>query len=359
MIKFTLLMVSLTPLGLQIPHLLTAWRTSRLDHWDWIFYLLAIPAMVWAVRKEKFGSTDWWALLAATPLLTLALTPEFHRINALASASAALFIFAAAWLIGSWRFAQKLLPGTVILLLGTPSSTYAVSLLLIAPVWMAWSIKLLLAGACFLWIFCNERFNWQFKKGTFFFTGAILCSSLLLLHSKELYFEGKSFIPEFTGHVGEYWGRSLEVDMNTRRFFVTSTVRQFRYTGNDIDISVLAVKCGSDIHEIHPASHCLRTSLWTIHSEKILYLQEDFAVTEIDAQKGQNRCLTWVWYSSDQLSTPGFLGFRKHFTRGGNYCTYQISTPVTKDMEQSREELRKFIRLLKHTNTAGKKEKKS
>ena len=135
-------------------------------------------------------------------------------------------------------------------------------------------------------------------------------------------------------------------------------MKQFRYTKEGTDISVLAVKCGSDIHEIHPASHCLRTSRWTIHSEKVLYLQEDFAVTEIDASKGRLRYLTWVWYSSDRFSTPGFLGFRKHFTKSSNNFTCQISTPVGKDIEKSREELRKFIRHLKSTAPAGKREKK-
>ena len=219
---------------------------------------------------------------------------------------------------------------------------------------MAWTVKFLQAGLCFVWIFCSKRFDLQFKKGTLCFAAAILCSCFLLLHSKEIYFEGKSFIPEFAGHIGSFWGRNIEPDANTRRFFVSSTVRQFRYTKNNVDISVLAVKCGSDIHEIHPASHCLRTRFWEIHSEKILYLRDDFAVTEIDAEKGSNRFLIWVWYSSDRFSTPGFLGFRRHFRSGGNYYTYQISTRVYRDIEQSRSELRQFIQLL---NTGREKRK--
>ena len=57
---------------------------------------------------------------------------------------------------------------------------------------------------------------------------------------------------------------------------------------DDTDM-VLAVKCGGDIHEIHPASHCLRTSSWVVNSEKILYLQDNVAVTEIDAAKGTGK----------------------------------------------------------------------
>ena len=124
-------------------------------------------------------------------------------------------------------------------------------------------------------------------------------------------------------------------------------MKQFRYSRNDADISVLAVKCGGNIHEIHPASHCLRTSFWSIRSEKTFYLQDDFAVTEIEAVKGTSHFLMWVWYSSDNLSTPGFLGFRRHFRSGGNYHTYQISTPIYGDIDRSRNELRQFMQVLK------------
>ena len=281
------------------------------------------------------------------PVLALSLSGGIHHITALAIACSVAVIFSAVWLIASWNFAVRVLPVAVILLSGTPSSSYAVSLLLMCPVWMAWGIKFLLTILCFIWIYCNKRFDWQIRRSTLCFVAAAISSCFLLLHSKEIYFEGKSFIPEFSGNIGEYWGRSIEPDENTKRFFVSGTVKQFRYTGNDIDISILAVKCGKDIHEIHPASHCLRTSFWTVHSEKILYLQNDFAVTEIYAEKGASRFLIWVWYSGENFSTPGFLGFRRRFRNTGNYYTYQISIPVEQDIGRSRKELQKFVQMLK------------
>ena len=344
--KICLMLCSVIPLGLQMSYLFSAWSQSRLDQWDWLFYLAAIPAAVYAAGKEEVRTHDWWACCLLIPALVLALTGGIHHINALAVASSVVVIFAAVWLAASWRFAYRVLPAAVILLLGTPSSSYSISLLLMCPVWMAWGGKMLLTGLCFLWIGGNRRFDWQIKKGTLCFLLAVTGSCLLLLHSKEIYFEGKSFIPEFTGHIGDFWGRVIEPDENTKRFFVSGTVRQFRYTGHDVDISVLAVKCGTDIHEIHPASHCLRTSRWTIHSEKILYLQNDFAVTEIDAEKGANRFLIWVWYSGEDFSTPGFIGFRRRFRQDGNYHTYQISTPVKQDPDRSRKELQQFLQLL-------------
>lgn len=346
--KIIFMLCSVIPLGLQLPYLLSAWRGSRLDRLDWIFCLLAIPAALWACRRGKSGKTQWAALLLLVPMLVLSLSADYHHINAAAAAAAMLCIWAAVWLIYSWSMAYKVLPAAMILLLATPSSSYIVSLLLMCPVWGAWLLKFLLAAGCMLWIWGNKRHNWEVGKGTLFFAAAVAGSSLLLLHSREIYFEGRSFIPEFSGRAGDFWGRRIEPDENTRRFFVTSSVRQFRYTRNDCDISVLAVKCGSDIHEIHPASHCLRTSLWSVHAEKVWYWQEDFAVTEIDAEKNSRRILVWVWYSTDRFSTPGFLGFRRHFRSGGNYYTYQISTPVYESVEQSRHILQQFVQSLKH-----------
>ncbi len=356
--KLLFMLIAVIPLGTKMPYLLSAWRNSRLDQWDWIFYLAAIPALLYAGRKKMEVKFDLRALFLLVPMLALALGTALHRVNALGVAASAVLIFSVCWLVYSWRAACALLPGTMILLLGTPSSSYAFSLLLMCPVWLAWTVKFLLAGVSVIWQVCNERFNWQIRMGTLFFVAAMAGSGFLLLHSKELYFEGRSFIPEFSGHVADFWGRSIEPDENTKRFFVTSTVRQYRYTRGDTDVSVLAVKCGNDIHEIHPASHCLRTSFWTINSEKSLYLQDDFAVTEIEAEKGANRFLIWVWYSSDTFSTPGFLGFRRHFRSDGNYFTCQLSTRIDKDTEQSRKVLRQFIGALNHRTTVKVKEMK-
>lgn len=349
MIKNAIFILSFIPLCIHLPYLFSAWQGSRLDKFDWVFYILAIPAAIWAARKEKSEKCDYSALLLLIPMLFLSLTTKLHNINALAIAASVGVSFAAVWLLFSWKISYKTLPAAMILLLGTPSSSYQLSLLMMCPVWAAWIIKFLIAILCFVWIGCNKYFDLQIKKGTLFFTAAVAGSSLLLMHTRELYFEGKAFIPRYDSHIGDYWGRSIQPDANTLRFFATSKVEQFRYTKGNIDISVLSVKCGNNIHEIHPASHCLRTSLWTVHSERILYLQDNFAVTEIDAEKGKNRILVWVWYSSDKFSTPAFLGFRRHFQPDGNYYTCQISIPVYDKTEYSRELLKRFIQFLNET----------
>ncbi|MBO7741319.1 MAG: hypothetical protein J6S21_02080, partial [Victivallales bacterium] len=175
--KIIFMFCSLLPLCLQIPYLLSAWRFSRLDQWDALFYLLAVPAAAYAVRKAEISHWDRRALFPAVPLLLLALGTPWHQTHALAIAASALFIFTAVWLAASWSFAYRLLPAILILLLGTPSSSYALSCLLMCPVWAAWAVKFLLSALCFLWIFCNERFGLQLKTGTLCFGAAFLCSA--------------------------------------------------------------------------------------------------------------------------------------------------------------------------------------
>ncbi len=347
MLKTVLLLLSTIPLVCHLPYLFQAWSGSRLDQWDWIFYLSGIPAALWVQRGKKLDKCDFYALFLLIPMLLLSLGTPVHHINAFGVAASCGVIFAAVWLLASWKTAYRVLPAAVIVLLGTPSSSYQLSLLLMCPVAAAWAVKFLLAVMSFGWIWLNKRYDLQINKGTLFFSAAVLGSCFLLLHTRELYFEGKSFIPEYSTHAGEFWGRAIIPDENTKRFFATSTVKQFRYTKNNMDISVLSVQCGKNIHEIHPASHCLRTSMWTVHAESILYLRDDFAVTEINAQKGNDNILVWVWYSSEKISTPGFLGFRRHFNTTGKYYTCQISIPVYENIEKSRSELRKFVDSLK------------
>ena len=88
MIKIILICVSFLPLLLHSTYLWQTWTGSRLDHWDWIFFLLSIPATFWAIHKEKFEKCDFYALLVLIPCLILTLLEQIHHINALAVASA-------------------------------------------------------------------------------------------------------------------------------------------------------------------------------------------------------------------------------------------------------------------------------
>ena len=328
------------------PYLFQAWRSSRLDTWDWIFYLLAIPALIWAKQGNDCQKRDWRALFATVPALILILTKDFHQINALSVLGSVFFVWSATFLAGGWDFAYRLLPGFLLLALGTPSSSYRMAQLLSLSTEMAMLVKGLLALGCFIWIWINRRWGKTVKAQTILFAGAALLTCAVLVHAEELYFSGDSCIPVFPTHTGKFYGREITPNDNTKRFFATSRVRQYRYLADDQEISVLAVKCGKNIHEIHPASHCLRTSRWVVSDEKIYSLRPGFAVTEIDAARNGIRALIWVWYSNDEFSTPGFLGFRRRFRPDGNYHTFQISVPIVKDIDTARKFLQEFVSVL-------------
>ena len=183
----------------------------------------------------------------------------------------------------------------------------------------------------------DEEFVETEKSSELIFDGKVLH-----LYRDEIYLpNGKESFREYCRHIGAV----CVVPVTDEGEIIC--VRQYRYAVRSNDIAVLAVLCGKNVHEIHPASHCLRTSQWTVNSEKIFHLRDNFAVTEIDARKGNTRILVWVWYSSTKFSTPGFLGFRRQFRPGGIYYTYQISVPVWGNIDESRAELKNFIQRLK------------
>ena len=341
--KYILMALSLLIFLPNSAYMLQAWRSSRLDSWDWVFFLLAVPALIWAWEKKAIGKWDWRAFCVMIPALAAVAARSVHQINALSVAGSIFFVWGTAFLAGNWNFAYKLLPVLGIMLLGTPSSSYRLAQLMMISTAAAMGMKILFAAGCMGWIYANKRLNWHLKGGTILFMTAVLLSVVIAFHADELYFSGKSFIPELPAKAGGFYGRHIEPDKNTKRFFATSRVEQYRYIASGEEISVLKVRCGKNIHEIHPASHCLRTSRWVVTSEKMFRLRDDFAVTEIEAHKGNYSALIWVWYSSDEFSTPGFLGFRRKFRNNGKYHTFQISISIGKNVETSRDVLKKFI----------------
>ena len=341
--KYLLILLSFLIYIPSANYLIQAWESSRLDSYDWIFYLLTIPAAAWSVYKNRCEKSDWKAVFIAVPALIAALLKNFHYVNALSIIGCAVFVWSTTFLLGGWRFAYCLLPCCVLLLLGTPSSSYRLAQLFSLSTAAAMMVKFLIAAGCFMWIYINKRFNKTAKCEAVLFIAAVILSFAAVLHANELYFSGKSRILNFPNHTGEFYGRELEPDANTKRFFATSKVNQYRYIADDQEISVLAVKCGNNVHEIHPASHCLRTSSWVVSEEKIHFVYPEFAVTEIKAAKGNNNILIWVWYSDDEFSTPGFLGFRRRFRPNGNYHTFQISVQIKNSTNSARKALRKFV----------------
>lgn len=141
----------------------------------------------------------------------------------------------------------------------------------------------------------------------------------------------KPFAPEFSADSrGGMVGCELAPSPEFTRFFRTSRARRFMYADRAGRVTVIAVEVGDDIHEIHPASHCLRSGGWRVESERLFkagMTGDGFLeVNEIVANAFDGRMLVWVWYSNDYDSTGNFLNFRRLYSPDGHWRTYQVAT---------------------------------
>ena len=69
-------------------------------------------------------------------------------------------------------------------------------------------------------------------------------------------------------------------------------------------------------------------------------------VDEAVCDSFDGRLLVWIWFSSDKLSTGGFLHFRRMYSRSENWHTYQVSTPVGSGdggLAAARKRLQRFL----------------
>ena len=108
--KYILMALSLLIFLPNSAYMLQAWRSSRLDSWDWVFFLLAVPALIWAWEKKAIGKWDWRAFFVVIPALAAVAARSVHQINALSVAGSIFFVWGTAFLAGNWNFAYKLLP---------------------------------------------------------------------------------------------------------------------------------------------------------------------------------------------------------------------------------------------------------
>lgn len=161
-----------------------------------------------------------------------------------------------------------------------------------------------------------------------------------------------AYTPEFTARSQSgYLGRKAVPSEAFSRFFRTSDAHQFRYASPSNDVSVLAVRIGSNIHEIHPATHCLRSSGWLVQSEQLHDVAlngraDSLSVTEsVVANSAGAKLLVWVWYSSPEKSTGSFIRFRRMYKKNAVWRTYQLTSPIGNgnDIAEVRQNLISFL----------------
>lgn len=286
--RLALLALAAVPLAAKVPYLWRAWVSSPIDRAHLNLYgVLALVAALVAVAVLRRRTADMRTkkgIPAATMLgvfLVAYAVGILRDVNALQLISAVGILWAAAWLARGRMAALLFVPAALLATFAVPGTLY----------WMR-----NLSSAC-------------------------------------AFAPRAAFTPEFTPRSRPgMLGREVPPAPGFKQFFRTSDPHQFTYANVSNRVSVLAVSIGGDVHEVHPATHCLRTGGWRIMSEKIVQVEHpnggvlDVDEAVVDSIKG--RMLVWIWYSSAEVSTGSFLHFRRMYSKSGRWHTYQVATPA-------------------------------
>ena len=341
--RLALIAIGFLPYVVKLPYLTNAWRYSRLDTPDLVFLPAAMVLVVVGARRGRFSER---LVMSALPVLALAVVGFVAacglRINALQVASAVAVAWGTWWLAAGRLSAFAVLPGFVVLLLTTSSVTYWVCNFSGLDVGMVRFAKVMLAVGAALSL--NPKMRRVLAVPAFVSLAALIFYSY---RSGDLMREGDPFIPSFVAKsTADRIAREQETGDGFRRFFGTSKARQIAYATPSNTVTVLAVEIGENVHEVHPATHCLRTSGWTVHSEELREVNLDgirLSLSEALVSHGGGPVLSWTWYSDSIRSTGSFFCFRRHAGEPG-WHTFQLRTSAAAGVNSARSVLESFVR---------------
>ena len=343
------------PFFLTLPYTFHSWRSSPMDRPNWIFHLAflllaacAVPVMKDSVKERKRSGTlcgEVIALLLAVGFFGIYLGVTFvrqiHMIRILAGMA---FWWSCVWLFCGWRGAWAALPAFAVLSLGCTSSTFLLcNHFLIQPqtaLYLKIGATVICAVACAIIMLTD----YVMKYGTFFFlvdAALIICCVLNLPNNVK---PSPPFRPDLTVAPAGFTITETPLTEDTIRFFEGAEVHQYRISDGIFQCSFLEVKCGNDIHKIHPASHCLRSSGAAIESESVvMHTMPDgqkLSVTEIHSTIRGKPVLTFVWYTGPKETIGSYFWFRTYWSSNQQWYSYQA---VTEIYDGNEEAARKFL----------------
>lgn len=332
------------PYLVKLPYLVHAWRVSRLDTPDMVFLPLSLILLVWAYVRSctnRPQALSWASLMVMVPALAAFGLGVHGSVNAVQVAAAAMFAWGAWWMAWGWRSAMVASPAFVSLAFTTTSVTYWICNLCGIEVGVTRILKFLIVVLSLLAL-------WRITR-RFLLVPALVAVLALVARSvmsSEVMGEGDPFTPEFqTKFDGGWIAREIVPDEGFNRFFGTSKARQFAYATPSNTITVLAVEIGDNVHEVHPATHCMRTAGWIVASEEVRDVQigeRKLSIAEAEVSYGGQDMLSWTWYSDANRSTGSFIHFRRYATNGG-WHTYQLRTSVAGGIDNARAVLKGFL----------------
>jgi hypothetical protein len=358
-LRFVLLFIGFIPYAAKLPYMLRAWSNSPQDRFDWIFvsiFVLLFPLVWLKTRKRKEVATvDYTVLIVLVPALLGYVASLYVAINALQILCGIAIAFSVFWFIYGGQNAYRVLPLFGLLAVGITSTTYWINYYVGDPGMLSgYLIKFTTAGILLIWLATNLLWERKIQTRSLLYSGAVCVAALYIWQSEESSAQkGAPILLQLSeGKTGPYLGQTQEVTDDDIRFFgEDSAIEKYYYIGDANGVYILALTCGTKINSIHPASHCLRSSGWTILSEEIFQttINEDpIYVSEIVAQSQNQRYLFWVWYSNSVFSTGSFVHFRKEWDRDETWQTYQLMVPLKNEETQSLINARKeLLSLLK------------
>ena len=339
---------SCIPWLFYLPYMVNSWRYTPLDRQNWIFVILFLGLLLFKLLRQKSLIGDdgadaitWVAVGVSVVLLLVGCVCSVHFIGIVGGIC---FFWSGIRLALGRETAKSLVFACAILFLATPSTTYLLGSLLRLDSGDALLAKYVFSVICLGLSFVRIPFHLE-----------LLAFVICLVAAFALYYEVEYKMqkypplkPDFGKRYfhGDYLGREIEPSASMVNFFKNSDVSSFQFADKERNYHVIAIKCGKDIHEIHPASHCLRSSGRDILSEsqRIYRLGGiDYSLLEIIAEHHGGQELFVVWYSTDDYSVGSFFSFRKFWSTTVQWYTWQVSLPLSGNLDETREQARRFI----------------
>jgi hypothetical protein len=353
--RFACAILAGIPFFLTLPYTFHSWRISPMDRPNWIFHLAflllaacAVPAMKDSVKElKRFGACggEVVALLFAFGFLCIYLGVTFVRqINMMRILAGMAFWWSCVWFFCGWRGAWAALPAFAALSLGCTSSTFLLCNHFLIQPQTALFLKIGAAVLCAVLCTVIMLSDYVMQYGTLLFllsVALIVCCVLSLPNNIK---PAPPFRPDFSVAPAGFTIAETPLTEDTIRFFEGAEVHQYAVSDGIFHCSFLEVKCGNDIHKIHPASHCLRSSGAVIQSESVvMHTMPDgqkISVTEIRSKIRGTPILTFVWYTGPEETLGSYFWFRSSWSASKQWYSYQA---VTEIYDGNEEAARKFL----------------
>lgn len=341
------------PLLINTRYVINAWAYSPMDQRDYVFlaaFLISSTAVLLFARQSKPSFQLRIALATLVFFLGFVLC-KVISLNSGAIITGIMFWWTLIWYLKGWSLAYLLLPSFCTLLLASVSSTYWICVFFGISPEIVFALKVAVTIILAIITVLNIRLNWEPRQGIVIFAIAMTAAVVLLLQLGNVTDTYPALRLNFAPKVDQFIGREIDETEAFNRFFKYSDAHNYKYA-DDMDVfTLLMVNCGNNIHEIHPASHCLRSGGWEIESEQMIEYQIDgkpLCVTEVKGHFDYRTIILWVWYTNDKISTGNFICFRRLWRPNSNWATYQIGVDNNGDLEESRQALEKLVTALKN-----------